>query len=134
MIVLILGEDAEKAFVKLRDRYVRAKIELKKKSGSGTSSVSVDKWKEWLGSLNILAWLDNYGKPRSAKSIVGDMSDEDDEEITDAELVQSDGESDKDLSPQSVAVTSTKNNPSTLQNKQKVEHKQNKRVRGGKMY
>ena len=43
MIVLILGEDAEKAFVKLRDRYVRAKRELKKKSGSGTSSVSVDK-------------------------------------------------------------------------------------------
>ena len=81
-----------------------------------------------------MAWLDNYAKPRSAKSIVGDMSDEDDEEITDAELVQSDGESDKDLSPQSVAVTSTKNNSSTLQNKQKVERKQNQRVRGGKMY
>ena len=81
-----------------------------------------------------MAWLDNYAKPRSARSNVGDMSDEDDEEITDAELVQSDGESDKDLSPQSVAVTSTKNNSSTLQNKQKVERKQNQRVRGGKMY
>ena len=81
-----------------------------------------------------MAWLDNYAKPRSAKSVVGDMSDEDDEEITDAELVQSDGESDKDLSPQSVAVTSTKNNSSTLQKKQKVKHKQNQRVRGGKMY
>ena len=41
MIFLILGEDAEKAFVKLRYRYVRAKRELKKNSRSGASSASV---------------------------------------------------------------------------------------------
>ena len=56
MMFLILGQDAEKAFVKLRDRYVKAKRELKKKSRSGASSASVDKLKERPGSLNFLAF------------------------------------------------------------------------------
>ena len=59
-----------------------------------------------------MARLDNYAKPRSTRSNVGDVSDEDNEEITDVQnnlnFSQSDGESYKDLSPQSVAVTSTK--------------------------
>ena len=65
-----------------------------------------------------MAWLDNYAKPRSARSNVGDISDEDNEEIIDVEnnsnFTQSDGESEKDLSPQGVAVTSTKIESSTL--------------------
>ena len=65
-----------------------------------------------------MAWLDNYAKPRSARSNVGDTCDQDKEEIIDFEknsnFTQSDGESDKDLSPQGVAVTSTKIESSTL--------------------
>ena len=121
MIFLILGEDAEKAFTKLRDRYVRAKTELKKKSRSGASSASVDKFKERLGSLKFLAWLGNYAQPRSARSNVGNVSDEDNEEIADVEnnlnFTQSDGESDKDFSPQNAAVASTKIKSSTLKKK-----------------
>ena len=109
----ILGEDAEKAFVKLRDRYVRAKRELKKKLRSGASSASVDKLKERLRSLKFLAWFDNYAKPRSTKSNVVDVSDEYNEETTDVEnnlnFTQSGGESDKDLSPQSVLDNMNKN-------------------------
>ena len=135
---MILGEDAEKAFVKLRDRYVRAKRELKKKLRSGASSASVDKWKEWLRILKFLAWFDNYAKPRSTRSNVVDVSDEYNEETTDVEnnvnFTQSGGESDKDLSPQSVAVTWTKIKSSALKKNQKAEHKQDKRVRGGKTY
>ena len=86
---------------KLRDRYVRAKRELKKKSRSGASSASADKLKERLGSLKFLAWRDNYANPWSARSNVGDISDEDNEEITDVEnnlnSTQSDGESNTDL-------------------------------------
>ena len=82
--------------------------------------------------------MTNYAKPRSTRSNVGDVSDEDNEEITDVEnnsnFTQSDGEFDKDLSPRSVAVTSTKIKSSTLKKNQKAEHKQNKRVREGKTY
>ena len=78
-----------------------------------------------------MALLDNYAKPRSTRSNVGDVSDEDNEEITDVQnnlnFSQSDGESDKDLSPQSVAVTSTKIKSWTLKKKQKVEREQNQR-------
>ena len=78
-----------------------------------------------------MARLDNYAKPRSTRSNVGDVSDEDNEEITDVQnnlnFSQSDGESDKDLSPQSVAVTSTKIKSWTLKKKQKVEREQNQR-------
>ena len=98
----------------------------------------VDNLKERLGSLKFLAWLDNCAKPRSTRSNVGDVSDEDNEEITDFEknlnFSQSDGESDKDLSPQSVAVTSTKIKSLSLKKKQKAEHKQNKRVKGRKTH
>ena len=60
-----------------------------------------------------MAWLDNYAKPRSTRSNVGDVSDEYNEETTDVEnnlnFTQSDGESDKDLSPQSVLGNINKN-------------------------
>ena len=80
MIFLILAEDAGKAFVKLRDRYVRAKRELKKNSRSGVSSASADKLKERLGSLKF--WHESTTTPnqnqlgqiivisRSARSII----------------------------------------------------------------
>ena len=45
--------------------------------------MSVDKLKERLESLNFLAWFDNYAKPRSARSTVRDISDEENEETTD---------------------------------------------------
>ena len=70
MIFLIL-EDAEKTFPKLRDRFVRAKREVKQKLRSDTSSASVDKLNETLESLRYLAWLDNYAEPRSARSNTG---------------------------------------------------------------
>ena len=116
MIFLILGEDAEKAFVKLRDQCVRAKRELKKSRDRVLHLRLLIK--EILGSLKFLGWLDSYAKPRLARSNVGDKSDEDNEEITyvknNLNFTQSDGESDKDLSPQSVTVTSTKIKSSTL--------------------
>ena len=116
MIFLILGEDAEKAFLKLHDRYVGTKRKLKKKMRSSTPSV--DKLNERLESVKFLAWLNSYAKPIPAR-YVGDMSDKDKEEITDVEnnlnFTQSDRESDKNLSPQSKAVTSTKIKSSTLQ-------------------
>lgn len=66
------------------------------------------------------------------------MSDEENEEISDADnnlnVTKSDGEFDKDLSSQSVAVTPTKIKLSTVQKKQKVGGKQNKRLREGKLY
>lgn len=66
------------------------------------------------------------------------MSDEENEEISDTDnnlnVTQSDGEFDKDLSSQSVAVTPTKIKLSTVQKKQKVGGKQNKRLREGKLY
>ena len=90
----------------------QSKKKTQEKVEIGASSASIDKLKEGLGSLKSLALLDNYAKPRSTRSNVGDVSDEDNEEITDVQnnlnFSQSDGESDKDLSPQSVAVTSTK--------------------------
>ena len=130
MIFLIL-EDAEKTFPKLRDRFVRAKREVKKKFRSDTSSASVDKLNETLESLRYLAWPDNYAKPRSARSDTRDMSGEDNEKTIYGEInlnfTQSDGKSVKDLSSQSVAVTSTRIKSATLQKKQKVERKQSKR-------
>ena len=72
-------------------------------------------------SLKYLAWLDNYSKPKSARSNIGDISDEGNEEITDVEnnlnFTQSDGRSHKDLLPHSVAVTSPKIKSSALQKK-----------------
>ena len=55
MIFLILGEDAEKAFVKLRYRYVRAKRELKKNSRSGASSASVATYSRQ--KFSELSWM-----------------------------------------------------------------------------
>ena len=80
MIFLILGEDAEKTFLKLQDRFVRAQRKVKKKRRSGTFSASVDKLKGRLESLKYIAWLGNYVKPRSARTNVGDISEEGNEE------------------------------------------------------
>ena len=59
------------------------------------------------------------------------MSGEDNEKTIYGEInlnfTHSDGKSDKDLSSQSVAVTSTRIKSATLQKKQKVERKQSKR-------
>ena len=63
MMLLILEDHVEKTFLKLRDRYVRAKKELDK---VGYSPASVYKLKERLESLKHLAWLGKYAKPRSA--------------------------------------------------------------------
>ena len=71
MFSSILGDEAEKAFAKLRDRYVRAKRDLKKKSRSGTSSSAVNKIKEKLESFKYLSWLDSYVKTRPSKSNLG---------------------------------------------------------------
>ena len=58
--------------------------------------------------LKHLTWSDNFVKPRSARSSIIDMSDEDKEEISDVKnnlnFTESDGESDKDLLVQSVAT------------------------------
>ena len=117
MIFLILEENAEKAFLKLRDWFVRAKRKLKKKARSGTSSVSANKLKERLESLKFLSLLNICIRSRSTRSNVGDASDGGDEEITDVEnnlnFTETDGES-EDLLLQSVAVTSTKTKPSIL--------------------
>ena len=134
---MILGEDAGKTFLRFRDRNVRVKRELKKKSGSGTATSSIDKLKEKLESLKVLAWLCNYPKPRSDRSNDGD-TDDDHGEITDVEndvnITQSSGESDKDFSHQSVAVTSRKIKSSTHQMKQKTERKRNESGRRTKTY
>ena len=83
MIFLILGQVAEKAFVKLQDQYVRAKKELKKNSRSF-----------------FLSWFDNSAIPRPTRSNFGDISDEEATDIkNNLNFTQSDGESDKDLSP-----------------------------------
>ena len=117
MIFLILGQVAEKAFVKLQDQYVRAKKELKKNSRSF-----------------FLSWFDNSAIPRPTRSNFGDISDEEATDIkNNLNFTQSDGESDKDLSPHSVAVTSTKIKSSRLKKKETAEHKQSKRVREGKI-
>ena len=130
MIFLIL-EDVEKTFPKLRGRFVRAKREVERKLRSDTSSASVDKLNETLESLRYLAWLDNYAKPRSARSDTRDMSSEDNEKTIYGEInlnfTQSDGKSVKDLSSQSVAVTSARIKSATLQQKQKGERKQSNR-------
>ena len=97
MIFLILKEDVEKPFLKLWDRYFRAKRKLKKKSRSVTLSGSVDKIKEKLESLKHLTWFNKFAKPRSARSSIVDMSDEDKEKISDVKtnlnFTQSDEES-----------------------------------------
>ena len=98
----------------------------------------IDKLKERLESLKVLAWLRNYPKQRSDRSNDGDTHD-DHEEITDVEndnvnITQSNGESDKDLSHQSVAVTSRKIKSSTHQMEQKTERKRNESGRGAKTY
>ena len=84
-----------------------------------------------------LAWLCNYPKPRSDKSNDGD-TDDDHGEITDVEndvnITQSSGESDKDFSHQSVAVTSRKIKSSTHEMKQKTEQKRNESGRKAKTY
>ena len=94
MITLNLGEGSQKVFLKLQSQYAKAKRKPKKKSRSCASSV--EKLKERLESLRFLAWLDNYGKPKSARSNNGDTSGEDNLEITDAKnnlnSTQPDGE------------------------------------------
>ena len=66
--------------------------------------------KKRLESLKYLAWLDNYAKPKSARSNIEDIPDE----KNNLNVTQSDGEPDRDISPQNVAVTSTKFKSSTL--------------------
>ena len=58
----------EEAYQRLRDKYARAKKAMKEKCKSGTSSKAVAKVKAKFESLRFVQWLDEFIKPRKAKS------------------------------------------------------------------
>ena len=67
-MVLPIGEEAEKEFCKLRDRYARARKNLQEKNKSGTSTKAVQKAREKMRNLQFMAWLDEFIKPRKSKT------------------------------------------------------------------
>ena len=74
--VILLGEEAEKAFRKLRDQYAYAKKAMKGTFKFRTSTKAISKAKEKLTRLQFLQWLDDYIRPRkSENNIESDNSD-----------------------------------------------------------
>ena len=105
------------AFAKLRDRYVKAKRDLKKKSRSGTSSSAVNKIKEKLESLKYLSWQDSYVKTRPSKPNLGENLSDDDNLF--AEIDNQENQSSSNVSLASVETNRNKSN----QNSRKINHR-----------
>ena len=66
IFLIYLGDEAEKAFIRLRDKYVRAKKSFKESNKSGTSAKAVRKAREKLDSLAFMQWLDDFIRPRQS--------------------------------------------------------------------
>ena len=89
---LFLGEEAEKTFQKLRDRYTRVKKGVQECMKSGTSSKALQKAQSKLDSLQFMQWWEEYIRPRKSKSNVLSQEEDVPEKFGDCE----DSESDQD--------------------------------------
>ena len=69
-IIILLGKEAEKAFIKLRDQYARAKKAMIGIFKSRTSIKATSKAKQKLTLLQFLQWLDDYIRPKNRKIIL----------------------------------------------------------------
>ena len=76
-----MGETAEKEFFKLRDRYARAKRNLRSKDKSGTSEKALRTAKLKMEEFKYLQWLEEFIKPRQSNGTCSaDDVDEGDED------------------------------------------------------
>ena len=115
---LFLGEEAEKAFQKLRDRYTRAKKGVQECMKSGTSSKAVQKARTKLDSLQFVQWLEEYIRPRKSKSNILSPEEDVPETFGDCE----DSESDQDEPLPIIAKSQSKRKLETP----KATHKANR--------
>ena len=60
--------EAEKAFNKLRDRFIRARRELAKEDQLGSSAKKIKCKKEKVEALQYLGWLDSHTPRRQSKT------------------------------------------------------------------
>ena len=133
LFFLVLGDEAEKLFQKLRDRYTRAKKALQEQNKSGTSAKAVKKAREKLNSLHYMQWLDEYAKPRKSKSnLVSESDCENDNTIENKEnnslqLAMSSDENDSDDDPVQEKEKDKPNPPKQLVKNPKNVKKQDKR-------
>ena len=74
--IILLGEETEKVFIKLKDRYACVKKAMKAKFKSGLLTKALSKVKEKLTQPQLLQWLDDYVRPRkSINNIESNNSD-----------------------------------------------------------
>lgn len=81
-IIQVAGDEAEKAFTRLRDKYARAKKLAREGNKSGSSARATKKAREKLENLAFMQWLDNYIKPRKSKNndeILSEVSEDEDD-------------------------------------------------------
>ena len=64
LFFVILGETPRNFFDRVKKRYLKHRLELKKVNKSGTSSAVVDTARRELNAYTFLFWLDAYLKPR----------------------------------------------------------------------
>ena len=72
MFFVILRETAQNFFDRVKRRYLKRRLELKKVGKSGTSSAVVDKARRKLNAYSFLFWLDAYIKPRRTRCNIPD--------------------------------------------------------------
>ena len=64
LFFVILGETPRNFFDRVKKKYLKHRLELKKVNKSGTSSAVVDTARRELNAYTFLFWLDAYLKPR----------------------------------------------------------------------
>ena len=77
LFFVILGETAWNFLDRLKRRYLKHRLELKKVHKSGTSSAVVVKAREELNTYSFSLWFDAYLKPRrTRRNITDNISDD----------------------------------------------------------
>ena len=72
LIFCYLGETARNFFDRVKRRYSKRRLELKKVGKSGISSTVVDKARRELIAYSFLFWLEAYLKPRRTRCNIPD--------------------------------------------------------------
>ena len=101
------GEEAEKAFNKLRDRYVRARKRVRSVTSSGVKAKTVINAENRLKEMAYFTWIEEFIKPRKGKNNIKKrgaakremMDDSDSENDEDDFGEQNDLSEDEPLSP-----------------------------------
>ena len=72
LFFVIIGETARNFFDRVKRRYLKRRLELKKVDKSGASSAVVDKARRKLSAYSFLFWLDTYLNPRRTRCNIPD--------------------------------------------------------------